>query len=77
MSNFKKKQSVRPEHKIKKIGGIVFTEGSMPNKNVTGLFPDFTAAERPSPTNLPDGIVIINTTTNKLNYTKDGIWVEL
>ena len=38
------------------------------------VVPAITTAERDALTNVPDGVIILNTTTNKLNARLNGAW---
>ncbi len=76
MSSTKQKQLVRPEQNVKLFNKLAFGEGGI-LKRSTGLIPLFATAALPDATNLPDGVVVIDITTNQLKYTRTGSWVAL
>lgn len=74
MSNFKKKQFVRPELDVQTINGLAQTPKGIPRKSL-GATPLYTTGTLPDATHLPDGIIVIDITVNKVKYTRNGAWV--
>jgi len=76
MSNFKEKQQVRPESKVKVIGEVAQGLGGR-SKNAVGIVGLFAAASMPDASAHPDGVLAYNTTTSKLQITVSGSWVNV
>lgn len=76
MSTSKVKPQVRPEQKVKLFDGLAQGEGGVASR-VSGLVPLYATADLPSAAGLPDGVLVIDTTTNGLKYSVSGAWVAL
>jgi hypothetical protein len=72
----KVKQSVRPESNVKLINNIAVGLGGLP-KNSVGLLPLVETVNLPEAAKLPDGVLVIDITENRLKFVKDGEWVSI
>lgn len=69
----KVKQQVRPEQQVKLINKLAVGLGGIPSKT-TGVLPLFETADLPDAEKLPDGVVVIDVTENKIKFIKDKAW---
>ena len=76
MSSTKQKQQVRPEQCVKLIDSLAVGLGGILRKS-SGILPLVATADLPVATYLPDGILVIDITVNKIKYTKNGAWTLL
>lgn len=76
MSTSKKKAQVRPDQSIRKINQLAVSLMGV-SRRMGGLVPVLAAADRPAAANLPDGILVFNTDTSKLQITVSGSWVNV
>lgn len=74
MSNSKVKQQVRPEQDVKIINKLPHGESGLSRK-LTGIVPLYATADLPDASKLPDGVLCIDSTLNKVMFTKNGAWV--
>jgi hypothetical protein len=73
MSNHQKKQQVRPETKIRKVGDISQGLGGVASKT-TGLVGFFATADLPA--DAPDGSLAYDTATSNLKVSVSGSWLD-
>lgn len=73
MSNFQVKPFVRTEVEVKKIGKLTLTNAN--GGKDAGALALVATGSLPSATNLPNGVLIIDSTTDEIKFTKNGSWV--
>jgi hypothetical protein len=76
MSTSKKKPQVRPDQSVRKINKLAVGMMGISRK-MSGLVPVMASTEMPAAASLPDGVLVFNSTSGKLQITVSGAFVNV